>query len=218
MCDAQHRFVKRRSTCINLLESLSDWTLCIQSRHQVAIVYVDFSRPKAFDVVSHNKLTLRLHSYGVRGAVLLWIKNFLSNRTQQTRVDATLSDVSLVSGVVQGSGIGPVLFLIYINELASILESFGVHVKLFADDVKLYLQITGHRASTSVYSLTFCVRFLLPEGHQWKPAVQTAAVMLRTPPSAAGRPRPLPVCGARFWGRPPSPAGARRPRPAGRSL
>ena len=87
---------------------------------------------------------------------------------------------------------------------------------------KLFTNETRHRASTSMYSLTFCVRFLLPERHQWKPAVQTAEVMLRTPPSAAGRPRPLPVCGARFWGSPPvarrSPAGgARRPRPAGRS-
>ena len=70
----------------------------------------------------------------------------------------------------------------------------------FSDDRKI---VTRHRASTSMYSLTFCVRFLLPERHQWKPAVQTAAVMLRTPPSAAGRPRLLPVCGARFWGRPP---------------
>ena len=81
---------------------------------------------------------------------------------------------------------------------------------------------TRHRASTSMYSLTFCIRFLLPERHQWKCAVQTAAVMLRRPPvggrSLAGRPRPLPVCGAQFWGprRPPA-SGARRPRPAGRS-
>jgi len=69
-----------------------------------------------------------------------------------------------------------------------------------------------------MYSLTFCVRFLLPERHQWKPAFQTAAVMLRTPPvggrSPAGLPRPLPVCGARFWGRRPSPAGR---RPAARA-
>ena len=64
-----------------------------------------------------------------------------------------------------------------------------------------------------MYSLTFC--FLLRERHQWKPAVQTAEVMLRTPPSPAGRPRPLPVRGARFWGRlPPSPAGR---RPAARA-
>jgi len=76
------------------------------------------------------------------------------------------------------------------------------------------LKATRHRASTSMYSLTFCVCSLLPECHQWKPAFQTAAVMLRTPPvvsrSPAGRPRPLPVCGVQFWGRPPSPAGRRR--------
>ena len=94
--------------------------------------------------MSHNKLLARLYSYGVHGTVLLWIKNFLSNRTQQTRVEVSLSDVvSLLSGVIQGSGIGPVLFLTYINELANILESYGVRVKLFADDVKLYLQITN---------------------------------------------------------------------------
>ena len=81
--------------------------MCIQTRQQVSAVYIDFS--KAFDVVSHNKLLARLYSYGVRGTVLLWIKNFLSNRTQQTRVEVSLSDVvSLLSGVIQGSGIGPV--------------------------------------------------------------------------------------------------------------
>jgi len=66
------------------------------------------------------------------------------------------------------------------------------------------LSLTRHRASTIMYSLTFCVRFLLPERHQWKPAVQTvqtAAVMLRTPPVAGQSPA----------------GGARRPGPAGRS-
>ena len=79
---------------------------------------------------------------------------------------------------------------------------------------------TRHRASTSMYSLTFCVRFLLPERHQRKPAVQAAAVMLRTPPvdgqSLASQPRPLPIYGAQFWECPQSPASSmRRPRPAG---
>ena len=65
------------------------------------------------------------------------------------------------------------------------------------------LVITRHRASTSMYSLTFCVRVMLPERHlQWKPAVQAAAVMVRTPPvdgqSPASQPRPLPIYGAQF--------------------
>jgi len=69
---------------------------------------------------------------------------------------------------------------------------------------------TRHRASTSMYLLTFCIRFMLPESHQWKPAVQAAEVMLRTPPvngqSPASQPRPLPIYTAQFWERPPSPA------------
>ena len=76
-------------------------------------------------------------------------------------------------------------------------------------DTNTDIDLTRHRASTSMYSLTFCVRFLLPERHQRKPAVQAAAVMLRTPPvdgqSPASQPRPLPICGAQFWERPRHP-------------
>ena len=101
------------------------------------VVYIDFS--KAFDVVSHTKLIARLNSYGIRGAVLKWIENFLTDRTHCTRVDSVLSEIApLISGVVQGSGIGPLMFLTYINELIYILEELGVKVKLFADDVKMY--------------------------------------------------------------------------------
>ena len=65
---AQHGFLKNRSTTTNLLESLNDWTLCLQTKNQVTVVYIDFS--KAFDVVSHDKLFARLHSYGIRGSLL----------------------------------------------------------------------------------------------------------------------------------------------------
>ena len=132
---SQHGFCRSRSTTTNLLECFNDWTLTILSKEQQVIVYIDFS--KAFDVVSHPKLFARLHSYGVRGTVLLWLKSFFAGRSHQTKVESTLSDTAvLLSGVVQGSGIGPLMFLTYINELISILEEFGVVVKLFADDVK----------------------------------------------------------------------------------
>ena len=76
----------------------------------------------------------------------MWLKNFLTGRTHQTRVGPTLSDVAhLLSGVVQGSGIGPCMFLIYINELIAELAKYGItvkSVKAFSDDVKIYLQIT----------------------------------------------------------------------------
>ena len=71
-----------------------------------------------------------------------WIGNFLSERTQVTRVGNQLSSmVRLYSGTIQGSGIGPLLFLTYINELSNILAEFNVTVKLFADDVKIYAEV-----------------------------------------------------------------------------
>ena len=67
--------VKNCSTCTNLLESFNDWTLYLQDKQQVLIVYIDFW--KAFDVVSHEKLFTRLHAYGIQGELLLWLKQFL---------------------------------------------------------------------------------------------------------------------------------------------
>ena len=88
------------------------------------------------------KLFTRLHNYGVRGALLSWLTNFFTGRTHQTKIDFTLSDVALLySGVIQGSGIGPLMFLVYINELIYVLEEHGITVKLFADDVKMYAKI-----------------------------------------------------------------------------
>ena len=103
----------------------------MQSRQQTTIVYIDFS--KAFDVVVHKKLFARSCSYGVRGAILSWIENFLTGRTHQTKIQTHLSDIAvLISGVVQGSRIGPLMFLIYINELATILENYGVKINVNA--------------------------------------------------------------------------------------
>ena len=155
---AQHGFLKRRSTCTNLLECLNDWTICVQSKSQVTIVYIDFR--KAFDTVSHEKLFTRLYNYGIRGTVLLWLKIFFSMRTHQTRVEFSVSDIAqLLSGVVQGSGIGPLMFLLYINELIGILEGHGITVKVFADDVKIYLRVVndidvkqiGYRVLLTIY-------------------------------------------------------------------
>ena len=77
--------------------------------------------------LSHGKLFARLYSYGIRGQVLSWIKNFFTNRTHQTKIGWSLSAVAdLLSGVVQGSGLGPVCFLVYIDELSKVLERNGI--------------------------------------------------------------------------------------------
>ena len=86
-----------------------------------------------FDSVSYAKLIHRLRNYCTGGPLLLWISTFLSDRShcRPTRVGNTDSaTVALISGLIQGSGIGPMLFAMFINELAEALLSFGVTVKL----------------------------------------------------------------------------------------
>ena len=115
---SQHRFCKNRSTTTNLSECLNDWTLTLLSKEQHVVVYIDFSR--AFDVLFYPKLFTRLHSYGVRGVLLSWLKNFFTGHMHQTKIDFAVSDIAvLLSGVVQGSGIGPTMKLL--QKLTSML-------------------------------------------------------------------------------------------------
>ena len=103
----------------------------------MCVAYIDYKR--AFESVSISKLLLKLRSYGISGQLLSWIDCFLNNRTQQTRVGTSLyTTTSLTSGVVQGSVIGPLLFILYINDIASLFDDKVCVCKLYADDVKLY--------------------------------------------------------------------------------
>ena len=100
------------STCTNLLECLNDWTSNTQEGCQTIVIYIDFS--KAFDVVQHDKLFCKLPACGVDGLLLQWTTNLFSNRTFCSRVNEMLAAVvKLISGVIQGSVIGPLMFLIY---------------------------------------------------------------------------------------------------------
>ena len=96
---------------------------------------------KAFDKVSHSKLLWKLHQYGIRGNALNWIHAFLGNRSQSVVLEGEESDlVPVTSGVPQGSVLGPILFLIYINDLPDQIVS---QVRLFADDTAVYLTMEG---------------------------------------------------------------------------
>ena len=91
---------------------------------------LDFS--KAFDKVIQEKLALKLHDYGIRGPALKWVKEFFDNRHQSVIVNGSSSEpIPVSSGVPQGSVLGPLLFLIYINDLSMKVKS---KVRLFADD------------------------------------------------------------------------------------
>ena len=90
-------------------------------------------------MVSHPKLLLKLHSYGIQGKTLDWIKAFLSHRLQFVSVNGSHSDtVSVTSGVPQGSVLGPTLFLLFIND---IVYSSSYIVRLFTDDCVVYREI-----------------------------------------------------------------------------
>ena len=118
----------------------------LQAGKQTDLILLDFS--KAFDKVNHEKLLHKLHQYGVRGNNLKWIKGFLDGRTQTVVVERDEStSVPVTSGVPQGSVLGPILFLAYINDLPDRVTS---KVRLFADDTALYLSLNKHKESKSL--------------------------------------------------------------------
>ena len=136
---SQHGFRSKHSCQTQLLETVHHWANALDQRSSVHVIFLDFS--KTFDTVPHLKLCAKLDNIGVRGNILSWIKAFLTNRQQRVCVDGRSSDWSSISsGVPQGSILGPLLFLIYINDITLSLNS---KARLFADDCTLYRTVSS---------------------------------------------------------------------------
>ena len=136
--DVQHGFVPGRSCSTQLLTVLDDWTSALEDGDNLDALYMDFA--KAFDTVPHQRLLVKLKGYGIGGAVLQWIDAFLSGRRQRVVVNGSKSTwAKVTSGIPQGSVLGPLLFVCFINDMPSVVKS---PVHLFADDTTLYRRVT----------------------------------------------------------------------------
>ncbi len=131
--NSQHGFSRGKSCLTNLLSFFDKITDEVDKGNSIDVVYLDFA--KAFDKVPHQRLLNKIKSLGVSGNVHRWIEGWLSNRKQRVVINGEESDwVNVTSGVPQGSVLGPLLFLIYINDIDK--DVTGI-ISKFADDTKL---------------------------------------------------------------------------------
>ncbi|KAI8518891.1 hypothetical protein Bbelb_021480 [Branchiostoma belcheri] len=136
--DLQHSFSHGKSCETQLLSLTDDLAFNRNNGTQTDLIFMDFA--KAFDKVPHRRLLHKLQYYGVRGNTLVWIQNFLLGRSQTVVLDGERSDpMPVTSGVPQGTVLGPILFLAYINDLPE--HAVSAKVRLFADDCILQMPI-----------------------------------------------------------------------------
>ena len=153
LCESQFGFRSGRSVEDQLLLTYDYITRSVDRSHSVDLVLFDFS--KAFDLVSHGVLLSKLFSIGVRDPLLSWIRSFLLLRSMRVVVGGRVSEPRPVtSGVPQGSVLGPLLFIIYVNHLPSYLRN---KVQFFADDLKLYVSFPADPSEALVLTDQFQV-------------------------------------------------------------
>ena len=133
----QHGFRKGRSCETQLALTVNDLAGILDNKGQVDVIITDFS--KAFDLVPHQRLLLKLKHAGISGSLHNWISTFLTKRSQQVVLEGNSStSIVVTSGVPQGTVLGPLLFILYLNDLP---EGISSQVRLLADDCIYYREI-----------------------------------------------------------------------------
>ena len=159
--DFQHGFRKGRSCLTNLLDLFEYITKCLDNGECIDIVYLDFS--KAFDRVSHMLLKYKLIAHGITGNLLEWIVEWLKNRKQRVILNGVKSNWKpVISGVPQGSVLGPLLFILYINDIELHLKN---KISAFADDSKIVSSINN---IGDCFKLQHDINYLIAWSDKWQ--------------------------------------------------
>ncbi|XP_052561953.1 uncharacterized protein LOC120430056 [Culex pipiens pallens] len=136
----QHGFMRNRSTTTNLLSFVSPTINVLESGGQVDAVYIDFE--KAFDKVPHTLTIKKLKKLGLPDWIVAWLHSYLTSRKAFVNLRVTRSDIfDIPSGVPQGSHLGPLIFILFVNELNTLT---GSSTLMYADDLKLYRTVKSH--------------------------------------------------------------------------
>ena len=164
----QHGFTPGKSVTTNLLEVMNIWSEALMHDIPVDVIYLDYR--KAFDCVPHKRLIKQINSFGIEGNAIKWLEAFLTGRKQKVRVNGAESAwAPVISGIPQGSILGPIMFSLFVNDMPDEVTSL---ISLFADDTKVYLPLTSNNSARQLqedlWKLEHWAKIMLMKFHPLK--------------------------------------------------